>query len=209
MSTVKRSVMTLYSDPKSILSHAVRIVLAEKAINVNILSIMNEDLPKELLEMNPYGTLPTLVDRALVLYRPEIIMEYLDERFPHPPLLPVYPIARAKSRLTLFRIQQDWFDWIDILMTHREGEDNARKQLTDSLLALIPVFAENPYFLSEEFSLIDCVMAPILWRLSEMDIKLPKKAKPIQDYMDRVFERTAFQASLSEYEQELRLLDDL
>ncbi len=209
MSTIKRSVMTLYSDPRSELSHRVRIVLAEKAVNVNILSVDPDNVPEELLEMNPYGSLPTLVDRSVVLYDSRIIMEYLDERFPHPPLLPVYPIARAKSRLTMYRIRRDWCQLTETILAGGDGMEAARKQLQDSLVSLAPVFGEMPFFLSEEFSLIDCMLAPILWRLSDMGVVLAKKGKPIEEYMERVFARDSFQASLSEYEQELRLLDDI
>lgn len=209
MSTIKRSVMTLFSCPKSELSHRVRIVLAEKAISVNIVDTDPDDLPEELLEINPYGTLPTLVDRNVVLYEPNIIMEYLDERFPHPPLLPVYPVARAEHRLTMHRINQDWCPWVDAILRHAPNRAEAQTALTDSLVSLAPVFNEHPYFMNEEFSLVDCMIAPILWRLSELEIKLPRKAQSIQNYMDMIFARDSFQASLSEYEQELRLLDDL
>ena len=161
------------------------------------------------MEANPYGTLPTLVDRDLALYESKVVMEYLDERFPHPPLLPVYPVARAKSRLTMHRINQDWCPWVDAILNHKPNREEAQKALTDSLISLAPIFNESDYFMSEEFSLVDCMLAPILWRLSEMEIKLPKKAQPIQNYMDMIFARDSFQASLSEYEQELRLLDDI
>ena len=207
MSTLKRSVMTLYSDPQSELSHRVRIVLAMKGVNVNIVSISPDELPDELLEMNPYGSLPTLVDRDVVLYQSGIIMEYLDERFPHPPLLPVYPIARAKSRLTMSRIEQDWCPLVEKIMLGKKEAKPAREELTDSLVSLAPLFEEHPYFLSEDFSLVDCMLAPILWRLSDLDIVLPKKIKAVDAYMERVFAHDAFQASLSEYE--LRLLDDI
>ncbi len=209
MSTIKRSVMTLYSDPRSEQSHRVRIVLAEKAINVNIVDTSPDNLPEELLEINPYGSLPTLVDRAVVLYKSSIIMEYLDERFPHPPLLPVYPITRAKSRLTMSRIEQDWCPLVEKIMLGKKGAQEAREELSDSLMGLTPLFEEYPFFLSEEISLVDCMLAPILWRLSDMEIELPKKGKAIEAYMERIFARDAFKASLSEYEHELRLLDDI
>ena len=174
MSTVRRSVMTLYSSPRSEMSHRVRLVLAEKAINVNVVSIDPEELPEELLEMNPYGTLPTLVDRSVVLYEPGIIMGYLDERFPHPPFLPVYPIARAKSRLTMYRIERDWCPLAETILAGGQGADEARAALLDGLMSVAPVFDDMPFFLSEEFSLIDCMLAPLLWRLSDMEIQLPK-----------------------------------
>lgn len=206
MTTIRRSVMTLYSGPVDINSHQVRIVLAEKGVTVDVLSIKPNQTNEDLLELNPYGTMPTLVDRDLVLYQTDVIIEYLDERFPHPPLLPVYPIARAKSRLMLHRIEQDWYSLLHFIENPEtpEAEKNkARKNLLDMLVTLLPVFNEMPYFLSEEFTLVDCRIAPLLWRLPKLGIKLPKTAKAIFKYQDRVFERDAFQASLSESEREM------
>ena len=162
--------------------------------------------PEELMEINPYGTVPTLVDRDLVLYRSQIIMEYLDERFPHPPLLPVYPVARAKSRLMIARIDKDWYSLVEkIQFGDEEISQGARKQLQESLLSVVPVFMNSKFFLSEEFSLIDCCIAPILWRLPALGIELPAaKAKAIDAYAERVFERQAFQASLTDAEREMR-----
>ena len=161
---MKRSIMTLYSGASDIYSHKVRIVLAEKGVGVDVLHIDVNDPPRELLELNPYTTVPTLIDRDLVLYESYVIMEYLDERFPHPPLLPVYPIARARSRLMLHRVEKDWLKKVQTIQSgHGSEKDVARKELRDSLVALTPVFAEMPYFLSEEFSLLDCCIAPLLW----------------------------------------------
>ena len=161
--------------------------------------------PQELMELNPYGTVPTLIDRDLVLYRSQIVMEYLDERFPHPPLLPVYPVARAKSRLMIARIDKDWYSLVEKI----QGGDAtvaqiARKQLAESLLAVAPLFSNSRYFLNEEYSLIDCCITPILWRLTSLGITLPSaKGKGILAYGERMFERQAFQASLTEVEREL------
>lgn len=199
--------MTLYSGATDAYSHQVRIVFAEKGVNVDILNIDENHPCEELLEINPYNTLPTLVDRDLVLYQASIIMEYLDERFPHPPLFPVYPIARAKSRLMVHRIQNDMYSLMDLIQSEPDskGAVDARKELKEGILALSPVFSEMPYFLSEEFSVVDCVIAPLLWRLPKLDIKLTgKHAKPILDYCDRVFERDSFRVSLSEAEMELQ-----
>lgn len=206
---MKRSIMTLYSGATDIYSHQVRIVLAEKAVTVDIVDINDEQPNRELMEYNPYNSVPTLVDRDLILYQPNVIMEYLDERFPHPPLLPVYPVARAKSRLMIYRIERDWYEmYKKMLGSDPIAAATARKDLTDSLLSLIPVFSEMPYFLSEEFSMVDCVLAPLLWRLPKLQIKLPKRAQPIFDYMDKLFARETFQASLSELEREMRENDD-
>lgn len=202
----RRSVITLYSGSHDLYSHRTRIVLAEKGVGVDIIEVDIDNRPEELLELNPYGTVPTLVDRDLVLYRSQIIMEYLDERFPHPPLLPVYPVARAKSRLMIARIDKDWYSLVDkILFGGDDMADTARKQLQESLLAVAPVFQNSKYFLSEEFSLIDCCIAPIMWRLPMLGIKLPAgKGKAIHAYAEHIFARQSFQASLTETERELR-----
>ncbi|MBN2690053.1 MAG: glutathione S-transferase N-terminal domain-containing protein [Gammaproteobacteria bacterium] len=207
MNTVKRSAMTLYSDATGINSHKVRIVLAEKGVAVDILHVDSNNPPVDLLELNPYGNTPTLLDRELVLYEPQIIMEYLDERFPHPPLLPVYPIARAKCRLMMHRIEQDWMQQAYILendKSKKAAQDKARESLQEQLISVSPLFAEMPFFLSEEFSLVDCYLAPLLWRLPKYGIELPTKAKAITNYAKNLFARESFQSSLSELEREIR-----
>lgn len=204
MTAARRSIMTLYSGDTDLFSHRVRIVLAEKDVTVDVLTTKAQQLPEDLAHLNPYSTLPTLVDRDLVLYESRIIMEYLDERFPHPPLLPVYPIARAKSRLTMYRIEQDWYTLVDRIETGiKKVSDTARKELEESLLALAPVFGDTPYFLSQDFSLLDCCIAPLLWRLPKLGIQFPSaQAKPILAYAKRVFKRSSFQSSLTEFERE-------
>lgn len=201
----RRSIMSLYSDALDPASHAVRFVLAEKAINVEINHITEETKPEDLNDLNPYDSLLTLVDRDLVLYEPQIIMEYLDERFPHPPLMPVDPVARATNRLFRYRIQRDIYD----LAAQLESESDAaaaatRKTLRDHLSAIAPVFSQTPFFMSEDYSLVDCFLAPVLWRLPHYQIKLPAQAKALTQYADRLFEREAFEASLSDAERELR-----
>ena len=206
MTMIKRSVMALYSGATDIDSHQARIVLAEKGVTVDVLNVKPNKPNEDLLELNPYGTLPTLVDRDLVLYNVDVIMEYLDERFPHPPLLPVYPISRAKSRLMLYRIKKDWYSLVRIIENEQttEAEKNmARKELLDVLVTLLPVFGEMDYFLNEEFTLVDCRIAPLLWRLPMLGIKLPKTAKAIFAYQERIFKRDAFQASLTDSEREM------
>lgn len=201
----KRTIMILYSDERCPYSHQVRIVLAEKGINVDIQHVSPQYLPQDLIDINPYYSLPTLVDRDLVLYNAPIIMEYLDERFPHPPLLPVYPVARATSRKLLFRVEQDWYRLLRIIVAGAaEQVAQARQQLKDSLVSINAVFADQDYFLSQDFSLIDCCIAPLLWRLPQLGIELPPQAKAIHEYAERVFSRKSFQESLSECERELR-----
>ncbi len=204
MSLPKRSIMMLYSTSDAN-CHVTRIVLAEKNVNVDIQLVDPSKPCPEIAEVNPYQSFPTLIDRDLVLYEPNVITEYLDERFPHPPLLPVYPVSRAKSRLMRYRIHRDWYTKMNtILYGESEQADAARKGLKDSLLSVSPIFSDSPFFLSNDFTLVDCCIAPLLWRLPEMDIQLPKSAKDIFRYMDRIFTRDSFQASLTEIEREMR-----
>jgi len=171
--------MTFYSDGTSHYSHRVRIVLAEKGVTVETIDVDPDNKPEDLASLNPYNPLPTLVDRDLVLYEADIMMEYLDERFPHPPLFPVYPVARAESRLWIYRIRRDWCAKVDALMANSG--------------------------MSDQFAIVDCCVAPILWRLPVMGIELPKNktTKPLLDYRDRLFERDSVLASFSEQEKEM------
>ena len=204
----KRSSMTFYSDGTSQYSHRVRIVLAEKGVTVETIDVDPDNKPEDLASLNPYNSLPTLVDRDLVLYEADIMMEYLDERFPHPPLFPVYPVARAMSRLWIYRIKQDWCPLVDKIMA-KDGTpsqlEKARKELRDGLVSIAPIFAEKPYFMSDEFTIVDCCVLPILWRLPALGIELPKTkgVKPLHDYQARLFERESVQMSLSEQEREM------
>ena len=203
----KRTSMTLFSDPTDHYSHRVRMVLAEKGVTVDVIDVDAGNKPAELGELNPYNSLPTLLDRDLVLYESVVVMEYLVERFPHPPLLPVYPVARALSRLWTHRIHRDWCAHLDVLLAGKGRETTltkARKSLRESLLAVSPIFAEKPFFMSDEFTLVDCCVAPVLWRLDLVGIELPdKQARPLKKYAERLFERDGFQASLTEHEQEM------
>ena len=203
----RRSVMTLFSKPTCIHSHRTRLVLAEKNINIEISSVDGPDLPEDLMDLNPYHTVPTLVDRDLVLYDSRVIIEYLDERFPHPPLMPVDPVTRAQFRLALFRIETDWYQFAEQFDNDgdRKLASKSRKMLRESILASVDLFAAKQYFLSDEFSLVDCSIAPILWRLPVYGIELGSQAEAIEMYMKRVFERRSFQESLTELEQEMRL----
>jgi len=201
----KRSIMTLYSGADDLYSHQVRIVLAEKGVTVDVLQVDPSEMPEDLIELNPYNTVPTLVDRELVLYNSRIIMEYLDERFPHPPLMPVYPVSRGRTRLMMNRIETDWYSLVDRI---RSGDraDEARKELKESLTAIAPVFSEMPYFMAEEFGLADCYLGPLLWRLPVLGIELDMRtAKEVKAYMTRLFDRESFKASLTEAEREMRM----
>lgn len=200
----RRSVMTLFSDSASPHCHRVRIVLAEKGISVDIVDVDSDDLPDEVMDFNPYGTVPTLVDRDLRLYESRIIMEYLDERFPHPPLLPVDPVSRATSRLYMYRVEHDWYTLMDRILDGSEQEAvKARKELRESLIATSPVFGANPFFMNDEFSLVDCCVAPLLWRLPVLGIELPPPAGALTEYTKRIFAWPAFEESLTEAEREM------
>ncbi len=201
----RRSVMVLYSDTISPASHCVRLVLGEKDINVEINYVEDGERPEALIEINPYNSVLTLIDRDLVIYDEQIIMEYLDERFPHPPLLPVDPVNRAGNRQLRFRVLKDLYSLIDdIESSDGTKVSNAQKNMKDNLTAIVPAFVHKPYFMSDEYTLVDCCMAPLLWRLPEYGIKLPASARPLEEYADRLFERDAFQSSLSEAEKEMR-----
>jgi stringent starvation protein A len=200
----RRSVMTLFSSTTDPESHRVRLVFAEKGITVEVVDVDASNKPEDLSDLNPYNSVPTLVDRELVLYDPRTIMEYLDERFPHPPLMPVDPVSRARARLALYRIEKDWYEQLPALESRSEKVfTKARKILRDSLTASAEVFGAKPFFLSDEFSLVDATIIPILWRLKHYRIELPRQAKPVMQYAARMFERDSFRASLSDAEREM------
>lgn len=203
----RRSTMTLFAARTEPIGHGVRIVLAEKDVNFDISYIDLDDPPEDLRDLNPYNSAITLIDRDLVLYDPQIVMEYLDERFPHPPLMPVDPVARANNRQLRVRLMLDLYGLVHDLQSENDiAAANARKAFKDNLTAIATVFTRNEYFLSEEFSLLDCCLAPLLWRVGYYGVKLPLQAKPITQYGERVFSRSAFKASLSPQEREIAKL---
>jgi len=203
---VKRSVMTLLSSGVDPYSHAVRLVMAEKSTNHEEQTVDLDNKPPELQELNPYNQVPTLVDRDLVLYESRLIMEYLDERFPHPPLMPVDPVSRARTRLFLHRVYTDWYiPFEHVLWGSRAKAAKGRLALAESLTSTAPIFAQKSYFMSDEFTLVDCAIAPLLWRLPSNNINLGPQAAPLLAYADRLFARDGFKASLSEAEHEMRL----
>ncbi len=196
--------MVLYSRPECPLSHRVRIVLAEKNIGAEIVDVDPDNPPEDLIDLNTYDSLPVLVDRDLVLYNSQIIMEYLDERFPHPPLMPVDPVSRARTRMMLYRIDEDWYRILgDISGEDEASAAEARKTIYEGLILMAPILAKKPFFMSDDFALVECSLAPILWRLPHYGIELPPQAKAVKQYARRLFERESFQASLSEIEREL------
>ena len=198
----KRLAMTLYSSDSDPYCHMVRIVLAEKGINYESHDVDLDDTPEDLKDLNPYNEVPTLVDRDLVLYGHQVIMEYLDERFPHPPLMPVDPVSRARNRLMLKRIERDWYT-LSNKIAAGEDVENTRKELADSLLTVAPIFEQKKYFMSDDFTVMDCAIAPLLWRLQHYGVELPASASALITYAANVFNREAFKESLTEAEQEM------
>ncbi|HUH00193.1 MAG TPA: glutathione S-transferase N-terminal domain-containing protein [Gammaproteobacteria bacterium] len=198
--------MTLFSNPTCPHSHRVRIVLAEKGISLDVVDVETTSLPEDLLDLNPYNSVPTLVDRDLVLYDSRVIAEYLDERFPHPPLMPVDPVSRARFRLALYHIERDWYSLVDDLERgDKRTANRARKNLRESMLSSAELFGLKQFFMSDEFSLVDCSIAPILWRLPRWEVDLPPShGRNIIKYAETLFSRLSFRASLSELEQEMR-----
>jgi len=198
--------MTLFSSPSDPWSHRARLVLAEKGLSIETIDVDPEKLPEDLLDLNPYHSLPTLVDRDLVLYDSRVIIDYLDERFPHPPLMPIDPITRAQFRVALYRLERDWYGLAREIEADpsSKGAAQSRKVLTEAISASADVFKAKPFFLSDEFSLVDASIAPILWRLPSFGIELPAQAQPIVRYMNTIFARPAFRASLSVIEKGMR-----
>ena len=202
--TTRKSVMTLFSSPTCAMSHCARFVLHEKGVTADIEYYDPSDPPEDLLELNPNAISPTLIERDLVLYDARIIMEYLDERFPHPPLHQMDPVSRANARMLIKRIDQDWYRLLDEILNSGEKKSaRAKKMLKENLISAIPAFEARPYFMSEEFSLIDCALAPLLWRLPSLGIDLASLGEALNTYAQRIFERDAFIASLSEAEEEM------
>lgn len=200
-----RSVMALFSSPDTLQSHRVRCVLAEKGINVEVVDVDPAHPPEDLIDLNPYQSIPTLLDRELVLYDAGVITEYLDERYPHPPLMPVDPVSRARLRLAMHRLMKDWYTLAKKLENKdKRSHEAARKRLTEDLVASSDVFSAAPFFLHDELTLVDCALAPLLWRLEHFGIELPRQAQAVRKYTDRVFDRASFRASLSEAELQMR-----
>ena len=201
--------MILYSDRDDHYSQRVRIVLAEKDISAEINEASSTEIPDDILSISPYHKLPILLDRDLAIHDPSVMMEYLDERFPHPPLLPVYPVARASSRTLMLRIDREWCPLVDTLILAEKPEKELmkiREELLHEISSIAPTFKENKFFMSDEFTLVDCCFAPILWRLPSIGIKLPlnRHLKPLLDYQNKVFERPGFLDSLSSIERDLK-----
>ncbi|TPQ28009.1 stringent starvation protein A [Methylomonas koyamae] len=203
----RKSAMILFSSANCIMSHCARLVVHEKGVPADIEFFDPNDPPEDLLELNPNGNAPTFVERDLVLYDARIIMEYLDERFPHPALHQMDPVSRANARMLIKRIDQEWYPLLEEVQVHGDKKAaKAKKMLRESLIAAAPVFEATPYFMSEEYSLIDCAMAPFLWRLPSIGIDIAGLGKGVTAYANRLFGRKAFQESLSREEKDMMQL---
>jgi len=201
----RTTMMTLYSDPACPLCHRARFVIQEKSIIVDIRDITAQHWPEDIAAANPYGKSPVLVDRELVLFNANIIIDYFNERFLQQPLMPSDPASRAQTRLMLHRLDHDWYSLWEALIGNNKGKmAQARRTIREDLTVLAPLFESSPFFMSETLSLLDCSLAPLLWRLPMLNITLPTKAKAVEDYASRIFARSGFQASLSDNERAMR-----
>ncbi|AIC11162.1 glutathione S-transferase N-terminal domain-containing protein [Xylella fastidiosa] len=200
-----RNILTLFSSTNDVLCHRVRLVLAAKGVNYEMVSVDPQNPPEDLIDLNPYHSVPTLVERELVLYAASVVTEYVDERYPHPRLMPMDPLSRARLRLAMLRIEHDWVPQVQAVQLGNKAQAEAgRKRLKELLMASLPLFKASKFFLNAEMSLADCAMAPIIWRLQALDVSLPKDGKAIEDYGNRIFRNPGFIRSLTDQEKKLR-----
>jgi RNA polymerase-associated protein len=204
LSQRSRTVLTLYSSNDDSQCHRVRLVLAAKGVVYDLVPVTAKNPPEDLLDLNPYNSVPTLVDRDLVLYDTGVICEYLDERYPHPPLMPVDPLSRARLRLATVRIERDWLPFVAQIQAGGRPAETARKRLREALIASVPLFKAAKFFLNPELSLADCALAPLIWRLPSLGVALPREAHVIIDYGERIFRNPGFTRSLTPEEKLLR-----
>ena len=200
-----RNALTLFSSVDDVLCHRARLVLAAKGVSYELVPVDPQNPPEDLIDLNPYHSVPTLVERELVLYAASVVSEYLDERYPHPPLMPIDPLSRARLRLAMLRIEHDWVPQVQAVQFGNKPQAEAgRKRLRELLTAAVPLFKASKFFLNNEMSLADCAMAPIVWRLHALDVQLPSDGKAIEDYGNRIFRNPGFVRSLTPQEKSLR-----
>ena len=199
-----RAVLTLYTTPDDIQCHRVRLLLAAKGVSYERVMVEPGKPPEDLVDLNPYASTPTLVDRDLTLYDTAVVCEYLDERYPHPPLMPIDPLSRARLRLAAVRIERDWLPEVDVIRVGGRPADAARKRLREHLLASLPLFKASKFFLNPEMSLADCLVAPVIWRLPWLGVDLGKEGRPILDYGERLFHSQGYARSLTAEEKAMR-----
>lgn len=202
-----RNALTLFSARDDVLCHRVRLVLAAKGVTYELVPVDPTNPPEDLIDLNPYHSVPTLVERDLVLYSASVVTEYLDERYPHPPLMPVDPLSRARLRLAMLRLEHEWVPHVQAIQYGTKVQAEAgRKRLRELVLGSLPLFKAFKFFLNPEMSLADCALAPIIWRLPALGVQLPKEAKPIEDYGQRIFRHPGYARSMTPEERALREL---
>ena len=204
LSTRSRTVLTLYSARDCVHCHRVRLVLAAKGVSYDLVLVDPAKPPEDLSDLNPYNSVPTLVDRDLVLYETGVISEYLDERYPHPPLMPIDPLSRARLRLAMVRLERDWLPLAEQSVGTSKTAEAARKRLRENLVSALPLFKASKFFLNPEMSLADCALAPLIWRLPSVGVVLPREAHAITEYGERIFRNPGFTRSLTAEEKLLR-----
>ncbi|CEN55272.1 glutathione S-transferase N-terminal domain-containing protein [Candidatus Methylopumilus turicensis] len=197
--------MTLYSGTTDPYSHRCRIVLFEKGMDFQVIDVDLANKPEDLAVINPHNTVPVLVERDLVLEQANIINEYIDERFPHPQLMPADPVMRARARLFLHNFEEQLFDHIkDLESDNQKAADKARNTIRDNLTQIVPLFSKQEYILGDDFSMLDVAIAPLLWRLGHYGIELPKQAAPLLKYAERIFSRPAYIEAMTPSEKAMR-----
>jgi RNA polymerase-associated protein len=199
-----RAALTLYTTADDIQCHRARLVLAAKGVSYERVVVDPAKPPEDLIDLNPYVTTPTLVDRDLILFDSSVVCEYLDERYPHPPLMPIDPQSRARLRVASVRIEKDWLPQVETIQTGGRPADAARKRLREHLLSTLPLFKASRFFLNPEMSLADCLVAPVIWRLSWLGVDLGREGKPIVDYGERLFHSQGFARSMTDQEKAMR-----
>jgi RNA polymerase-associated protein len=199
-----RTVLTLYTTADDVQCHRARLVLAAKGVSYERVLVDAARPPEDLVDLNPYASTPTLVDRDLTLFDTSVVCEYLDERYPHPPLMPIDPQSRARLRVAAVRIEKDWLTEIDIIRAGGRPADAARKRLRGHLLSAVPLFKAAKFFLNPEMSLADCLVAPVVWRLPWLGVDLGREGKPHIDYGERLFHSQGFARSMTEQEKAMR-----
>jgi RNA polymerase-associated protein len=203
-----RSVLTLYTTADDVQCHRARLVLAAKGVSYERVLVDPAKPPEDLVDLNPYASTPTLVDRDLTLFDTSVVCEYLDERYPHPPLMPIDPQSRARLRVAAVRIEKDWLTEVDIIRAGGRPADEARKRLREQLLSSVPLFKAAKFFLNPEMSLADCLVAPVIWRLPWLGVELGREGKPVIDYGERLFHSQGFARSMTDQEKAMRQIHE-
>lgn len=199
-----RTVLTLYTTADDIQCHRARLVLAAKGVSYERVLVDPGKPPEDLIDLNPYASTPTLIDRDLTLFDTAVVCEYLDERYPHPPLMPIDPQSRARLRVAAVRIEKDWLPEVDTIRVGGRPAEAARKRLREQLLSTLPLFKASKFFLNPEMSLADCLVAPVIWRLPWLGVDLGREGKPIIDYGERLFQSQGFARSMTDQEKAMR-----